>query len=200
MNKQEFLKELEKELSALPREDTEERLAFYNEMIDDMVEEGKTEEQAVAEIGSAADIAKQTLSGAPAEETENAQGKPKPLLKVLMIILIILGFPLWFSILIAGVSGVLALYITVWSLLIGLWAIEASLIVFAAGSAAQAVALMAVGFGTSGIATLGMGVFAAGVSVFLFYGCLAASKGVIKLTKNAFIKIKSLFRKKEGAK
>lgn len=47
MNKQEFLVKLRKGLSGLPKEDIEERLTFYSEMIDDRMEEGLSEEEAV---------------------------------------------------------------------------------------------------------------------------------------------------------
>ena len=40
MSKQAFLARLRKELSGLPKDDIEERLAFYEEMIDDRTEEG----------------------------------------------------------------------------------------------------------------------------------------------------------------
>ena len=96
MNKQEFLKELEKALSGLPREDIAERLSFYGEMIDDMVEEGKTEEQAVADIGSAADIAKQIVTDTPITTIVKERIKAPRALRVREIILIVLGFPLWF--------------------------------------------------------------------------------------------------------
>ena len=52
MRKQEFLDLLRKKLAGLPREDVEERLAFYCEMIDDRTEECGSEEEAVAAIGS----------------------------------------------------------------------------------------------------------------------------------------------------
>ena len=44
MRKQEFIAVLRKKLSALPRRDAEERIAFYSEMIDDRIEEGLLEE------------------------------------------------------------------------------------------------------------------------------------------------------------
>ena len=47
MRKQEFLTELRKGLSGLPQDDIEERLSFYSEMIDDQIEEGLAEEEAV---------------------------------------------------------------------------------------------------------------------------------------------------------
>ena len=38
MNKSEFLEELRKGLAGLPKDDVEERLTFYGEMIDDRIE------------------------------------------------------------------------------------------------------------------------------------------------------------------
>ena len=48
MGKQEFLAQLRKGLQGLPQEDIEERLTFYSEMIDDRMEEGLSEEEAVS--------------------------------------------------------------------------------------------------------------------------------------------------------
>ena len=64
MNKQDFLKELSRALSGLPREDLEERLAFYSEMIDDRMEDGLSEEEAVADIGSIDEAASQIIESA----------------------------------------------------------------------------------------------------------------------------------------
>jgi len=63
MRKAEFLNELEAGLVGLPKEDVEERLAFYSEMIDDRMEEGLTEEAPVAAAGPVDDIVSQILSG-----------------------------------------------------------------------------------------------------------------------------------------
>ena len=46
MRKAEFLRELEKRLQGLPKDEIDSRLAFYSEMIDDRIEDGKTEEEA----------------------------------------------------------------------------------------------------------------------------------------------------------
>ena len=43
MHKQEFLNALRSRLKGLPREDVEERLAFWGEMIDDRIEDFKDE-------------------------------------------------------------------------------------------------------------------------------------------------------------
>ena len=65
MTKQEFLCALGKKLSGLPRREVDERLAFYSESIDDRIEEGRTEAQAVADIGSVDEIAAQVIAEVP---------------------------------------------------------------------------------------------------------------------------------------
>lgn len=63
MTKQEFLAELRRGLSGLPQNDIEERLNFYSEMIDDRMEEGLSEQEAVDGIGSVDSVVSQILSG-----------------------------------------------------------------------------------------------------------------------------------------
>ena len=56
MLKQEFLAQLRDALCGLPQRDIDERLTFYSEMIDDRMEEGLSEEEAVAAVGSVDEI------------------------------------------------------------------------------------------------------------------------------------------------
>jgi uncharacterized membrane protein len=56
MNKQEFLKCLREGLAGLPQEDVERAIDFYEEMIDDRMEDGLTEEEAVASLGSLEEV------------------------------------------------------------------------------------------------------------------------------------------------
>ena len=65
MSKQEFLAQLRKSLSGLPQEDIEERLTFYSEMIEDHIEEGRPEEEAVSAVGSVDEIAAQAVAEIP---------------------------------------------------------------------------------------------------------------------------------------
>ena len=64
MIKAQFLSELERRLDALPRAEIDRALQFYSEMIDDRKEEGLTEPEAVAALGSLDDIAGEVLAGA----------------------------------------------------------------------------------------------------------------------------------------
>ena len=52
MTKLQFLLALHDKLTGLPRDEVEERLNFYSEMIEDRMEDGLSEEEAVAAIGS----------------------------------------------------------------------------------------------------------------------------------------------------
>ena len=74
MNKQEFLEKLERGIADLPREDAAERLTFYSEMIDDRMEEGLSEEDAVAGIGSPGAIALLILAETRSGEQEPGEG------------------------------------------------------------------------------------------------------------------------------
>ena len=75
MTKQEFIGELRAQLAPLPPKDIEERLVFYSEMIDDRIEDGLSEEDAVSQIGSVDGIASQILADAG---TQKAEGEEKP--------------------------------------------------------------------------------------------------------------------------
>ena len=62
MTKKVFLTELKKKLGKLPKSEVKERLSFYSEIIDDKIEEGFSEEDAVADVGGIDEIAKLILS------------------------------------------------------------------------------------------------------------------------------------------
>lgn len=65
MRKKEFLDKLRAGLILLPEKELEERLAFYREMIEDHIEDGMTEEEAIAEVGNIDDIIAETASAFP---------------------------------------------------------------------------------------------------------------------------------------
>ena len=65
MTKLEFLEGLEKGLSGLPKNDMDERIAFYIEIIDDRIEEGLSEEDAVSKIGKIDEVISQIIADTP---------------------------------------------------------------------------------------------------------------------------------------
>ena len=200
MNKQTFLTELRKALSGLPREDVEERLAFYGEMIDDRVEEGASEEDAIAGIGTVNEIASQIVSDVPITKIVKERIKPKRAIKAWQTVLVILGFPLWFSLFAAAASVLLSIYAVIWSLVISLWAVESSMISASAGCIIVTVVYAVRGFPVQGAAAFGLGLFCAGLSMFLVSGCFAASKGVVRLTKRMALGVKKTVIGRENIK
>ena len=61
MNKQEFISALRKRLKLIAGCDVDERISFYCEIIDDKIEEGMSEEEAIAQIGTVDEVVEQIL-------------------------------------------------------------------------------------------------------------------------------------------
>ena len=81
MTKQEFLHELKKSLKKLPKSELDECISFYGEMIDDRIEAGLSEEEAVAALGSIKKIASEKLTEQISEalygKDEKKEAKPE---------------------------------------------------------------------------------------------------------------------------
>ena len=197
MNKEMFLAKLRMELYGLPQEDIEERIAFYSEMIDDRIEEGLTEEEAVAQIGPMEDIVSQTISDIPLTKLVKEKIKPDRSLKGWEIALIIICFPIWFPLLIAGGAIIFSFYAVIWSLVISAWAVAVSLVAAGIGTTFIAIVNMVCGRALPGIATLGVSFFSAGLGILLIFACIGMTKGAARLTARIALGIKSLFIKKE---
>ena len=181
MNKQQFLKALRKRLSALPKAEREERLRFYSEMIEDRMEEGLSEAESVAAVGSAEEIAAQILG-----EDPPPVGKPRK--KGWEITLLILGFPLWVPLLVAAFAVALSLYVSLWAVIISLWAVFAALAVCALALLIGGIVSAFGAMISLGIALVGGSLVCAGLSIFLFFGCKALTKCTCVLTKKLFQK------------
>ncbi len=200
MNKQEFLAELRRGLSGLPRDDIEERLSFYGEMLDDRMEEGLTEEEAVSAAGPVDEIVRQTVAYIPLAKIAKERIRPKRRLRAWETVLLVLGSPVWLSLGIAAAAAVFAVYAAMWALIIALWAVFGALAVCAVGSVPGCIIFAAGGSVASGLALLGGGLVCAGLSVFMFFGCKKATVGIMSLTKKFAIWIKNCFKGKEAAK
>ena len=199
MNKQEFMAQLRKGLSGLPKDDVDERLAFYSEMIDDRVEDGIPEETAVSGIGSVPELVEQIVADIPLAKLVREKIAPKKKRTAWEIVLLVLGSPIWLSLLVAAFAVALALYAALWSVAVALWAVFAALAAGGLAGVAAGVYFAVGGKVLTGVAVAGAGLVSAGLSVFAFFGCKAATKGILKLTGKLAIRIKNCFIKKEEA-
>ena len=200
MNKEEFLAELKNGLKGLPWKDVDERLAFYAEMIDDRMEEGLTESEAVAGIGTVGDIVSQIAAEVPLTKLVREKVASRRSPRVWETVLIVLGFPLWFSLLAAAFVIVLSFYIVVWALIISLWAVGVSLAACAAGGIAAALFYLVRGNIVSAVTMLGFGLMCTGFAIIMFYICRGVSKWILRMTKASARALKARLIRKENAK
>ena len=198
MTKNEFISSLGARLSGLPKDEIRERLAFYGEMIDDRIEEGLAEEEAVADVGDVEDIAAQIIAETPLVKIVKDKIKPKRRPQAWEIVLIALGSPVWLSLAVAALAVVFAVLASVWAVVAAIWSVFAAVAASGAACVALGVCLIVLGKVYFGIAAIGVGLFCAGLSIFLFLGSVAATKGMARLSKLAIVGIKNCFVKREA--
>ena len=197
MNKQEFLTRLREGLSGLPRDEITERLSFYSEMIDDRVEDGLSEEAAVAGIGPVDNIVTQIVAEIPLPKLVRERIKPTRKIQPWEILLLILGFPVWFPLLIAAAVILFTVYLVIWVVALVLWVVEAAVICCVPGSIGMGVLLLCRGDSAQGWILIFAGLVLTGCAILLFFGCRAATKGAVILSKKIPLGVKSLFLRKE---
>lgn len=199
MTKKEFLKELKSRLALLPSDDVEASIEYYSEMIDERIEEGMDEESAVASLPTPEKAAADVISEMSISKLVKARIKPKRTLHTWEIVLIILGSPIWISLILAAVSVVFSVYISLWSVVASFWMVGISIFATALASLASGLALLIIaGNAGAGILFLGAAIFLTGIGIFGFWGCKALTVFMFKLSKLILKWIKNCFVKKEA--
>ena len=198
MNKQEFLKALSDRLQGIPKEDREKSLEYYSEMIDDRTEDGLTEEQAVKAMGNVNEIADKIINDTPIEKLIRKKVTPERKLSALEIVLLTIGFPIWFPIGISLIAVAFALYLVLWVLILCIYIIAFA---FAVSGIASIIALfMSIWSGQIlwGLFLLGCGMVLLGLAIPILIEALRVTFGCISLTGKCFQKIKSSLAKRKG--
>ena len=200
MNKQEFLTALRKKCSAFPQKEVEERVAFYAEGIEDRMEEGLSEEEAVAKMGSVESVALEIAREIPLLKTFREKIKPGRKWQAWEIVLLVLGAPIWLSLLISAAAVVLSLYVSFWSLVASAWAVFLSVAVSALAGAVAGVAFLCLGKAGTGVAFFAVVLVCIGLTIFLFYASKAATKAALSIAKKLGLAIKKRAINKGEAK
>jgi uncharacterized membrane protein len=198
MNKQEFLKALSDRLQGIPKEDREKSLEYYSEMIDDRTEDGLTEEQAVKAMGNVNEIADKIINDTPIEKLIRKKVTPERKLSALEIVLLTIGFPIWFPIGISLIAVAFALYLVLWVLILCIYIIAFA---FAVSGIASIIALfMSIWSGQIlwGLFLLGCGMVLLGLAIPILIEALRVTFGCISLTGKLFKKLKSSLAKRKG--
>ena len=196
MKRSEFLEELKARLWAMPEGDVQNSLDYYSEMIDDRMEDGLTEEEAVAAVGDLEEIVKQILSETPRPpQVVEPMKKQKPEqknTKTWLILLAVLGSPVWIPVAAGLLATVLSVYVSLWTVVISLYA------TFAALAASSLGCILASFFVVGGMASAtvvwGVALLCAGLAILILLLSNLAAKGLVKLTKLIW---NGIFRRKE---
>lgn len=109
MSKEEFLNRLNQLLMSLPSEERERMKVYYDEIIEDYIENGFSEEEAVAKLGSVGAVAEEILK--ESKSVIVTKEKMSGGAKVGITTLLVLGSPLWGALLLAALAILLAFYI-----------------------------------------------------------------------------------------
>ena len=186
MTKNEFTAALREGLNSLSPKERAQTVDYYLEMIEERMEEGLSEEEAVAALEPVEVIAGKLCPG--------RSGPPKRR-KAWLVCLLILGSPLWLSILLAVAATLFSIFVSVyavvWSLVVSFWAVAVSLV--GGGLAAVAAGpFQAAEQGVRGWYTMGAGLAMAGCGLLLI-PCLASlSRWSGKFTRES---LRWMFRK-----
>ena len=191
MTKTTFIDTLRGLLQSLNEDECNKFISYYEEIIEDYKESGLTEEEVIKKIGTPQSIADNILS----EQNSINIKVPSFSSKILNVILLILGFPLWGSLLLALVLLILSVYIIIWCIPFTTGASSIAFFVAALISIIGSPFMMADVL-TVGIVQLGLGVSSVGLSILL--GCITIylSKKLVIITKKLTFKIFKSFNKK----
>ena len=196
MTKADFLQLLERALAQLPEEERRANLEYYSELLDDMIEEGMTEEEATAKLGSPAQIAENILQEMPLGKLVSTRMKPKKGWTPLAIVLVVVGSPIWGPLLLVAAVVVLALFASIWALGVAVVAVVVGLAV--AVVAAPIIAIRAAVLTMpAGLVLLGGGLVLLGLCVLGGLMAVELCKLLWQLTVWLAHKIKGLFIRKE---
>lgn len=193
MTRKEFLEALERRLAGMPKADREDRLSFYNEMIDDRVEEGLSEPEAIAALGSVDDVVAKAIASVPLGHLVREKLSTGRKLEAWEIVLVAVGSPVWLALLISLFAVVLSLFVSLWAVVISLWTLDLALAVSLAGGVGIGTVLLFTAAPLPALALMGVGLVGGGLSIFFFYGAKYATIGMAKFTRLCVIGIKKLF-------
>ena len=191
MNKTEFTEQLRAALKGLSEEDLKKSVDYYEEMIDDRMEDGIPEEEAVNGLGSIDEIKDKILKEIPITNIVKEKIKPKRSLAGWEIALLVIGSPVWVPIMLSLIITGLSIYMTFWIIILSLYVTDLSL--FLSGILGIVAAFMQTNGFATGLFLSGIGITLTGVSVLLFFGFNQITKWMFILSKKFVLWLKKLF-------
>ncbi len=186
----------------LSSEEIQKSVDYYAEMIDDRMEDGMAEADAVDAMGDMDAIIREILLDAPLGTLVKNKIRPKRDFSsgeaALLITLAILGFPIWFSLLIGLFCIVISIYAVILSLILAAICVVFSVFICGVAIIAAGIVLLPIS-PAGGLALFGTAFLLIGIAILLYFPAKYAVIGLWKLTALVLRGIKSLFigKKKE---
>ena len=215
MNKEQFLDDLCERLGRLAPEERERVLDFYRELIEDRLEAGESEDAVLGGFGSPDALAGRILAESqsesagehePAEKAASAQkgvpaeGMPERegMSRGLRNTLLILGSPIWLSLLIAAAAVALTLAIAALILYLAGWIIIGSfniagiaLMLMLPAGVVMSLPLFP-SLPAKAIFQIGLGVFCAGLGLLFFLGTQRLARLWLRWTNQLVRRVTSI--------
>lgn len=177
MKKEAFLRALDKRLEGMTAEERARALEFCAESIDDRVEDGMAEEDAVTALGDVEDVARGLLADRPLGAVVRERVRHES--NAGRVVLLICASPLLVTFFAVGLS----VYAALWAAMIAIYAAVASLLIAGAAGALGGVALMFLQGAAPGLCICGAGLVSFALGLLLIDPVKAAGRGLWKLTK-----------------
>lgn len=194
MKKEEFLSALQERLAGLPPEDIRKSVDYYREMIDDRMEDGMSEEQAVAAVGTLDEVVSQILSDVPLSKLVKNRKRKKRNRSPWVIALLVIGSPVWASLLLAAAAVLFSLVIAAWAVAVSLVAVGVALL--PVGFAAMVGGFVAVAAGEPAaflLIHIGRGLVCVGLSFVWVIACVWLIRLLVKGHKAMLLWVKNRF-------
>ena len=198
MNRAEYLDEIKSKLLGLSESDIDKALEFYKEALDDRMEDGLSEEQAINAVGTADEVADQILMDTPLPKLVSATVKPKRAMRAWEIVLLILGAPLWIPLVITVFALALTVVCVIFSLIIAVVAIVFAFIVGGLAALIAGLVGFIAGDGIVALAKFGAALIMIGAGALLFLPCKSLVLWLIELCGRFFKWIKKQFVKRKN--
>ncbi len=197
MSKEMFLRELARKLHRLPETEVKQRVSYYEELLDDMIEDGIPEAKAVARLGDINEIAKEILCEQPLPTLVKNRVRPKNGWNAAAVTVAVLGAPLWVPLLFALILTAAAIVLSIGAVILSLFAMVAALAIAGGLIIIRGFCLFPVS-GSYAVFALGLGIAALG---FTCLAALAAKYSAIGLYRGGcwlYRAAKGLLIAKEG--
>lgn len=190
MNKEEFLNRLREALKGLPAAETEKSALYYAEILDDRMEDGMSEVEAVASLGAPEEVAENLKLELPLGTLVRSKMSGSGM-GAGTVVLLVLGSPVWLPLLLAGLAVALSLAVSLWAIVLSLWTVVLALMLTLPLSVVGA-AMKWANFPAEAVFLLGAACVSGGLAIPAFFFMRKATEWCGKMTMAGVKGIKRL--------